>query len=291
MTRRVAVIGAAGQLGTDLMEMFGDQGLEAFPLDREDLLVEDIGSLRSALAPLRPDAVVNTAAFHSVDDAEHDPSEAFLVNATGAGNVAIVAAELDAAVVFISSDYVFDGGKAHAYVESDATNPLNLYGVSKQAGELATRIASNAAAVIRVSSLFGQAGATGKGGNFVETILTKARAGDQLEVVDDMVMTPTYTRDAADVIAAVVATGATGVFHGANGGECSWYEFACAAIGLAGLHVPIKPVDSSFYGSPVRRPAYSAMRTERAGEIGLGDPRPWREALEAYLDEKGHLAS
>jgi dTDP-4-dehydrorhamnose reductase len=281
---RVAILGASGQLGTDLVRVFSSEGrYEVHGFAHEDVEVTDMASLRTALTGSNPEVVINTAAFHRVDECEDNPEKAFQVNAIGALNVARLCRDLGAVCVYISTDYVFSGEKECPYTEEDTPDPINVYGTSKLAGEYLVRQAAPQWIVARVASLFGVAGARGKGGNFVGTILRKARAGESLRVVDDMRMSPTYTVDAARALEVIIRAGETGVFHVTNQGECSWYEFACAIVALAGIKVQIERVSSREYPRPARRPTKSALGSVRLPDEARDMLRPWDEALRAYL--------
>jgi dTDP-4-dehydrorhamnose reductase len=258
---------------------------EVTGLGHSDVDVTDAESVWRTLEPLEPAVVVNTAAFHKVDLCEQDPRRAFEVNALGALHVARACERIGALCIFISTDYVFDGAKRHPYTESDVPNPLNVYGVSKLAGEALVRQAASRWIVVRVASLFGKGGARGKGGNFVTTILSRALQGEPLRVVTDIVMSPTYVRDAAEAIERLAVGGMLGVFHVTNAGECSWYEFAQAILEESGIDRPIEPLRSQDMGSGVRRPLYSALACDRLRqELGIELP-PWRDALRRFLVE------
>ena len=286
---RIAIIGATGQVGSEIVAAAQRAGCEAVPITHADCDVTDRASLDAVLLPLEPgDAVVNTAAFHRTDACEEQPERAMAVNALGAYNVAVAARDRGAAVAFLSSDFVFDGGKAAPYVESDAPQPINAYGVSKLAGEMLVAHANPQHYVARISSVFGAAGSSGKGGNFVETMLAKARRGERIEVVDDIVMAPTYAADAAALLVALLAKRAPhGLYHLANAGECSWRAFADAIFEETGAAVRATAVPASRVATKARRPAHSTLASERLGALGM-QARPWREGLTAYLIEKGH---
>ena len=210
----VAVLGATGQFGTDLVEVLREDGkFEVVPLSHADCDCNDERKVARVIGSLHPDTVVNCAAYVRVDDCEEHASEAFNVNAIGALNVARGCASLHALCVYVSTDYVFDGTKDTPYVESDPTGPVNVYGVSKLAGEQMVRQAAPRWIIVRMASLFGKTGARGKGGNFVETVISKAQAGEILRVVNDITMSPTYARDAAEALALLLRTEATGLFH------------------------------------------------------------------------------
>lgn len=280
---RVAVIGSTGQLGTDLVRVLSG-GHEVIALTHRDIEVEKAESYR-IIEEKRPDAVINTAAFHRTDDCEVYPERAFNVNAVGAKNVAEACSRIGSVCVYISTDYVFDGRKGAPYDEFDQPNPLNVYGVSKLAGEFFTRNYCERHYVVRVASLFGVAGASGKGGNFVETMIGKARRGEELRVVDDVTMSPTYTLDAASAIRQLLEDERDyGTYHVTNSGYCSWFEFAKAIFELLEMDVSLEPIKSSEFASKARRPAFSALTSVKGVRL-----RGWREALKEYLKEKGHL--
>ena len=282
---RIAVIGRTGQLGTDLVRVFEEAGAyQVFPLSHAEVECADPKSVRTALAGVRPDVVINCAAFVRVDECEDRPEAAFRVNTIGALYVARVCAELDALCVYISTDYVFDGEKGEPYTEEDPPNPINVYGTSKLAGEYSVQQqACPKWLIVRLASLFGRAGARGKGGNFVETILAKAKAGEPLRVINNIRMSPTYTVDAARVLERLIRHRTMGLFHLTNGGACTWYEFARRALDLEGLNAKLEPISSQDYPTKALRPQNTALRSIK---FLLNEPlRSWEEALEAYLVE------
>ena len=284
----MAIFGSTGQLGSDLVDVLcRSNSFDVIPITHENADCTDARAVRKILLSSRPQIVVNSAAFVRVDECEDHIEEAFRVNAIGAYNIAKLCSELDAFCIYISTDYVFDGKKPMPYVESDAAFPINVYGVSKLAGELLVRQTVPHWLVVRAASLFGSTGARGKGGNFVETILGKAKRSEPLKVVNDVRMSPTYTRDAAEALVGLISAGATGIVHVTNNGACPWYEFARAIWELAGLSTPIDPLTSKGYPTRARRPTNSVLRSERS----LVKCRAWRDALQAYLVEKGHIAT
>ena len=287
---RVAVIGSTGQLGTDLVKVLNESGkYQVFPIGHERIECSHLTSVQKALEEVRPEVVVNCAAFVRVDECEDKPEEAFRVNALGALCVARCCADLGALCVYISTDYVFDGDKELPYTENDIPRPINVYGNSKLAGEYFVQQVCPRWLIVRMASLFGKAGARGKGGNFVETILSKARAGDQLKVVNDIRMSPTYTLDAARAIEQLLQQRASGLFHLTNQGHCSWYEFARQALELAGIHYNMQPVASVDYPTKAHRPRNSSLTSVKLDSSARELLRPWEEALRAYMIEKGYL--
>ncbi len=289
-SRRIAVVGCAGQFGTDLVEVLAGTGRYTVDaVDHEQMDVADADGTRRVIAAGHYDVVINSAAFHQVDKCEDDPAEAMSVNAVGALNVARACAEVGALCVYVSTDYVFSGDKGEPYVESDEILPLNVYGVSKAAGEYLAKQTSRWL-VVRISSVIGKAGARGKGGNFIEAILSRAKSGQSLQVVNDSWMSPTYTKDAAKAVDALLQRDATGTYHLSNRGRCTWHEFATLAVSLVGLKVPVLPVGSEMFPSKARRPRDSALDVSLLERTTGLAARPWQEALRDYLVEKGHIA-
>jgi len=285
---RAAVIGSTGQLGQDLMRVFGE---ETVGLTHQDLDVTDGVSVASAMQSLRPDWVLNTAAFHRVDDCEISPTLAFSVNALGALNVARAAAHVGAGVVFFSTDYVFGGQdreRDHPYEESDTLNPLNVYGISKAAGEQLVMRANGRHLVVRSAGLYGTA-TSRKGWTFPELMLNKARTDGKVSVVTDQALSPTFTEDLARKTRELVEGDVAGLFHLTRAGECSWFEFARSVFDLAGVEVEMEPISTNMTQRRAHRPSYSALTTTRLEAAGLAPMRPWREALGAYLEAKGVL--
>lgn len=286
---KVAVIGAKGQLGSDLVKSLSVYDL--VPLGHSDIEICDHTATGEMLRYLKPDVVINTAAYHQVDDCEDYVERALQVNAVAPRNLAALSEELGYVLVHLSTDYVFGGEKRTPYREQDPPDPLNAYGVSKLAGEHLVRRTSQRHFVIRSSGLYGTAGAAGKGGNFVEMMLRRAKEGSPIRVVDDQVLSPTFTEDLARSIRELIeADDAFGLYHVTNGGECSWYEFATKVFDLLGLRPELAATSSQEFGAKAQRPTYSVLANERLGEAGFSRLRPWEDALADYLVRKGHLA-
>ena len=281
---RILVLGASGQLGSDIVRLWGAPGLEVVAVPRADADVTDPAAVTSLVEKHRPDAIVNTTAFHNLPVCEDDPQTAFAVNVVGGLNVARAAVAAGARTVQISTDYVFDGRKGSPYFEDDARRSLNVYGAAKIATEDVVRQADPNALVVRVSGLYGLSGSAGKGGNFVETMLRLHREGQPIRVVADQVTAPTNTAEIADALQGLVTDGATGVAHLASADGCSWYEFAAAIFDACGLSANLTPTTSAEFGGPVQRPAYSVLGSARVPGL-----RHWREGLHRYLREKGHV--
>jgi dTDP-4-dehydrorhamnose reductase len=285
---RVAVIGSTGQLGLDLMRVFGE---EAVGFAHEDLDVTDEESVTSAIRSVEPDWVLNTAAFHRVDDCETNPTLTFAVNATGALNVARAAAAVGSGVAFFSSDYIFGGQdrkRGNPYEEGDGPDPLSVYGVSKVAGEQLVMQANPRHLVVRSAGLYGTA-TSRKGWTFPELMLNKARTEGALRVVTDQVLSPTSTADLAGKTKELIEQDAMGLFHLTNAGECSWFEFAKGALELAGVEAKMERISTEQMQQRARRPPYSALDSARLETMGLKRLRPWKEALSDYLRAKGMI--
>jgi len=284
---KVALIGADGQLGTDLFAALA--GHEVVPLFWPKFDVTKPEEAAAVLAEIRPDTVINTAAFHRVDECEDRADMAFAVNAFAVKDLARTCRRLGAALVFFSTDYVFDGRKEMPYLEADLPGPLSVYAASKLAGEHFARAFCDRAFVIRTCGLFGKAGCLEKGRNFVETMLHLASGGRvPIRVVNDQIVTPTPTAELASRIVELISTEAYGLYHMTAEGSCSWYEFARAIFEIAGMDSGIAvPVDSAAFGSKARRPAYSVLENAKMKKLGLTPFSEWRSALEVYLSEKG----
>jgi dTDP-4-dehydrorhamnose reductase len=287
--RSVAIIGPNGQLGTDLVKTFSHANWKVFPITHHEIQIENIDSVRKALSETPAEWIINTAAFHKVDECEKDSGKAWLINAQGQANVAQLADELGIKSLFISSDYVFSGTKENGltYSEIDGVSPINAYGHSKAGGEIATLVANPNNLVVRISSVFGAAGSSGKGGNFVETILNKARAGDPLSVVDDIYMSPTYTVDASIKILGALDASYSGILHASNSGSTTWFGFAKKILEISGLETSLTPSETDW-NQALKRPANSTLDTMKAEEL-TGKSFTWESALQRYLIEKGHI--
>jgi dTDP-4-dehydrorhamnose reductase len=283
---RYVVIGATGQLGSDLVRTFDRPG-ELIPLGSRDLDILDAARARSALEDLRPTCVLNAAAYNLVDRAEEEQQRAFALNAEAVGFLAASSQALGAVFVHFSTDYVFDGRKRTPYVESDEPGPLSVYGESKLAGERLALARCERTVVFRVCGLFGTAGSSSKGRtNFVETILRLAREGKPLRVVADQILGPSYTLDLARKIWSVLPKAAHPVYHLTSAGQTSWYDFARRALELAGATAEITPVTAAEFGSKARRPAYSVLGHANLAALGEDDLRSWDAALAAYVAER-----
>jgi dTDP-4-dehydrorhamnose reductase len=277
---KILLIGASGMLGTDLVRALSECRHELICPRHAELDITDSKSVREWLLRARPDAVVLSAAYTRVDDCETHRDLAFAVNAEGPRNVAVACREAGAKLLFVSTDYVFNGRKNGPYVEDDPVDPLNVYGLSKLAGENHIRAEWADHLIVRTSWLYGL-----NGKNFVETIIQKAATAPQLRIVDDQRGAPTFTKDLAEGMARLLANNeARGVVNVTNSNHCTWFEFAKTILQLTGLErVPVHPVTSAEFKAPAQRPANSVLSSDRFTAFAGQPLRPWQDALQAYL--------
>jgi dTDP-4-dehydrorhamnose reductase len=287
---RLLVTGGAGMLGQAVAAAATRLGHDVVALSRAELDVTDAEHVRRVVAAAEPRAVVNCAAWTDVDGAETAEAAATAVNGQGAGNVARAAAEIGARIVHVSTDYVFDGERAHAgggagepWIESDPVNPIGAYGRSKLVGEELVAGATPEHAIVRTAWLFGSGGR-----NFVDTMLALGHDRDEVSVVTDQVGSPTWTVHLAEgLVELAERNGDVGILHAAGGGACSWYELAVEVFDRAGVRCRVLPTTSDRFPRPARRPAYSVLGTERDEAPVLP---PWQDGVAAYLTEKAVVA-
>lgn len=287
---RVLLIGRTGQLGGDLLGH--NPGHDIAAPAREDLDLANEAQLRAALERHRPELVINCAAFHNVPLCEEEPEQAFLINCVAVRNLATLCREANARLVTFSSDYVFGGERSTPWGEDDRPQPLQVYGMSRLAGEHAAREAApEHAFVIRTCGLYGASGARSKGGNFVDGRVADLRAGRALEMAMEQIVAPTSTDDLAKAVWALVAhpQAAPGIYHLVNEGQCSWYELTVAIGEILGLPTKVTPVDRKGMTGAMRRPLYSVLGNAKARALGIVLP-PWRDALERHLRRKAFPA-
>jgi dTDP-4-dehydrorhamnose reductase len=278
---KILLIGALGQLGTDLKQVL--TGHETIPVDKEEIDVCDGAQVDAMVDSLRPELLLNCSAFNRVDEAEDRPEAAFAVNTFAVRNLALAARRSNVALVHFSSDYVFDGPGRRPYLESDLPSPKSMYGVSKLAGEQMVQAIWPKHFLIRTCGLYGYTGSRDKGTNFVEAMIRLAAGGRPVRVVSDQVCTPTSTMDLACAVAQLIRTDAYGLYHLTSEGECNWYEFAQAIFAAAGLQPEVQPVSSDQFLLKAPRPAYSVLENRYFRDAGFPDMRHWREALAAYI--------
>lgn len=285
---KILLIGASGQLGSDLLR--NNRAHDIVAPDRSRVDLANAGSAAKAIAETRPNLVINCAAFHHLTRCEEDPAQAFLINAIAVREVAIACAEHDARLVTFSTDYVFGGGaREEPYRENDAPAPLQIYGISRLAGERAAlAYAPGRAVVIRTCGLYGRAGSKSRGGNFVDARTADARAGKRIEMAAEQIVgAPTSTDDLSRAVLALIENAGLqpGIYHLVNEGVCSWFEFTQEIARLVGGGAAVVPVDRGGRFAGVSRPLYSALANMNARALGV-TLRPWREALADYLRAK-----
>jgi dTDP-4-dehydrorhamnose reductase len=281
MKRILLVIGAKGMLGRDLLGVlhssFPDDEVVGWDIEEIDIQKGEESVFK--IEKLRPDIVVHVAAYTDVDGCERDEKKAFAVNAEGTKYVALAASRCRAKVIYLSTDYVFDGNKREPYVESDLPHPLNVYGRSKWQGEQYVQELVKNSLIIRTQWLYGKYGK-----NFVASILQQARVKKGLSIVNDQIGSPTYTADLAKAISVLIQFNAQGIFHVANSDRCTWFTFGQAILSLSGMNeVKVIPISSEALDRPAVRPSYSVFNCQKLKEKTGLTLRPWPEALKDYL--------
>jgi dTDP-4-dehydrorhamnose reductase len=284
---KIAVIGADGQLGSDVLAAFKSHGDSVCGLTHAGIEVSDLASVLQALEPLKAEVIVNTSAMHHVENCEREPDKAFAVNALGPRNLATVAKDLGAVLLHVSTDYVFDGTKGSPYVEEDAPRPLSAYGNSKLAGEYFVRATTGRHFVIRTSGLYGKSPCRAKGGlNFIELMLKLAKERGEVSVVDDEVVTPTSTTELAQQIVQLSRCDGYGLYHATAEGSCSWHEFAREIFAVTDTPVRLKVAAPGAFPSKVARPKYSVLENRALKSRGLNSFKPWQVGLHNYLGNR-----
>jgi dTDP-4-dehydrorhamnose reductase len=277
---RALITGGGGQLASDLQELLGD---DAQSFSHAELDIADSAALDRAFEEVQPDVVFNCAAFHNVDVCETEPDAAWAVNVRAVRDLAGRGAKL----VHLSTNYVFDGRRDEPYGEGDLPSPRSIYALTKLAGEYAALAYGDDALVVRGAGLYGLHGSASKGGNFVQRMVARARAQGALKMVADQRLQPTFTADLAQALIDAVNADASGLLHLTASGGCSWFEFTEAIMELAGIDVPIAPVQTTIAPGSPDRPLNGVLARPRADALGLSELRPWRAALEEYMDLAG----
>jgi dTDP-4-dehydrorhamnose reductase len=289
---RVAVVGANGQLGQDVCQAFSAEQDEVITLNHSDVEITALESVQLALERIRPDLVINAAAFSNVDRCESEPMTAFAANALGARNVARAADGVGAVLVHISTDYVFDGRQKIPYTEDDPVAPLNVYGNTKLAGEYFVRAAARRHFIVRVSAIYGHHPCRGKGGlNFVELMLKLAREKKEVRVVDDEFVSPTPTVQIARQLVALSRSPDYGLYHATCEGSCSWFEFAAAIFDLTRTKVAMERARPGEFPAKAPRPKYSVLENKALKSRSLNVFTHWKEGLESYLAQRAQLTT
>lgn len=277
---KVLIIGAEGMLGHDLEDILGKEN-EISTTTIYTLDITDIDKTIKTVKKIDPDVLVHAAAFTDVDGSESNPDLAYKVNVLGTRNVAVACREANSALVYICTDYVFDGTKGSPYYEYDKTNPLGVYGKTKHLGEVYIRDILNKFYIVRTSWLYGS-----HGPNFVKTMLELAKTNDSISVVDDQIGSPTYTVDLATAISKLIKKPAYGIYHITNSDSCSWYQYAKEIFEIAGIEIEVKPVSTEEFPRPAPRPKYSVLRNYNWEMEGFDKIRSYKEALMEYMKIK-----
>ncbi|MCI8534891.1 MAG: dTDP-4-dehydrorhamnose reductase [Hungatella sp.] len=276
---KVFVTGAKGQLGHDVVNELEKRGHTAIGVDIEEMDITDKDAVKRVITQVSPEAVVHCAAYTAVDAAEEQVELCHRVNGLGTENMAEVCKELNCKLMYISTDYVFNGQGTRPWEPDDERAPLNVYGQTKYEGELAVE-ALEKYFIVRIAWVFGV-----NGKNFIKTMLNLGKTRDHLTVVDDQVGSPTYTYDLARLLVDMIETEKYGRYHATNEGVCSWYEFACEIFKKAGIEITVSPVSSNEYPAKAKRPQNSRMDKSKLKEMGFKPLPTWQDALERYLKE------
>lgn len=276
---KVLVTGVKGQLGYDVVNELEKRGMTAIGVDIDEMDITDAVSVNKVIKEAAPDAVIHCAAYTAVDAAEDNVELCRKVNAEGTANIAEVCKELDIKMMYISTDYVFDGQGERPWEPDDERHPLNVYGQTKYEGEVAVTDALDKYFIVRIAWVFGV-----NGKNFIKAILNKAKTVDTLTVVNDQFGSPTYTYDLARLLVDMIQTEKYGFYHATNEGICTWYEFACEIIRQAGMDAKVLPVSADQYPAKAKRPTNSRMSKEKLTENGFEKLPTWQDALKRYLE-------
>ncbi|BDH79821.1 MAG TPA: dTDP-4-dehydrorhamnose reductase [Methanothermobacter sp.] len=271
---RIFITGATGMLGNDLVKVLSDD----HKIITKRVEITSLEDIVDFICNSKPDAIIHTAAFTDVDAAESAKDKAYKVNVIGTRNVTLAASKVKAPIIYISTDYIFDGEKSEGYYEFDKPNPINFYGLTKYLGEVCVRNLTNKFYIVRTSWLFGE-----HGRNFVKTILELAEENEKIQVVDDQIGSPTYTLDLAEAIRELIKKPAYGIYHITNSGHCSWYEFAKEVFKEAEINIKLEAVSSNEFKRPARRPKCSILKNYNWKMEGFPTLRDYRVALKEYL--------
>ncbi|MCL4796836.1 MAG: dTDP-4-dehydrorhamnose reductase [Bryobacteraceae bacterium] len=289
MAKKLAIFGAAGQLGQELDKEFKARGYEIRSWDRASVDIADAAAVEQAIAAFDPAVVVNAAAYNQVDVAEKEPVAAFQVNALAVRSLAVACRQTGAQLVHFSTDYVFDGRTTRPYRETDPTHPLGAYAVSKLAGELYAQAYLEDPLIIRTSGVFGPGGLRTARGNFIELMLRLASSGHPIRVVEDHAASPTYAPALAQRTVELVEKNASGVVHCGGGTAISWYDYARLIFEAAGMKPELRPTDEREYRTPARRPRYSALDNSLLESLGVTPMPPLEEAIRTYLNLRNQM--
>jgi dTDP-4-dehydrorhamnose reductase len=279
---KIVIIGANGQLGSELCEQLSD-GHTVIGLTHADIEITNIDNVKSVFSEIKPEIVLNTAAYHNLPECEKNPDISFQVNAIGALNLAKITSDIGSVLVHYSTDYVFDGEKREPYIEKDLTNPLNIYAMTKLNGEILIKNYCTRYFIIRISGIYGETVCRAKGGNFITTMKKAARERDVVKVVNDEILTPTPVYEIAKNTAQLFNTEGFGLYHMTCEGQCSWFEFASVIFEELKLKTPLISCTSDEFPSAIKRPSYSVLENHKLKSVNLNLMSFWKDALVTYL--------
>lgn len=280
----ILVTGSTGQLGSDVVKELLKRGYSTLSPNRSELNLCSEDNIRNYILNSNCEAIVHCAAYTQVDKAEDEKDLCIKINATATKHIVKCAKILDIPMIYISTDYVFDGTKDGEYTENDETNPINIYGESKLAGEKYVQEILDKYYIVRTSWVFNI-----NGKNFIETMLRLSKANNQLSIVNDQIGSPTYTKDLSRLLVDMLETSKYGLYHATNEGYCSWYEFADTIFKLANINIDIKAINSNEYASRAKRPMNSKLSKDKLIEYGFKPLPHWEDALKDYLIRRGDL--
>ncbi|MFI3209875.1 MAG: dTDP-4-dehydrorhamnose reductase [Peptostreptococcaceae bacterium] len=274
---KIIVTGANGQLGYDVVEFLDKKGYNVVGLKREDLDLTDLQNITKVMICLKPDAIIHCAAYTAVDKAEDEIELCEMINYKATEKIIDVCRNLDIPIIYISTDYVFDGQKDSEYLETDITNPINIYGKTKLMGEQIVQTYKRHF-IVRISWVFGQ-----NGNNFVDSMIKLSKNNKVLNIIDDQVGSPTYTKDLTPLLADMLESDKYGIYHVTNEGFCSWYEFAKEIFKIKNIDIELNPIKTSEYKTKAKRPLNSKLSKDKLSENGFNNLRSWKDALIDYL--------
>ena len=277
---KILVTGVKGQLGYDVVKALESRGYQPVGVDREEMDLMNNNMIQNFIMNLKPEAIIHCAAYTAVDQAEEEVEICYQINAEAVKVIAQCAKTLDIPMIYISTDYVFDGTKASEYVETDIPNPINVYGASKLKGEQYVQQLLEKFYIVRISWVFGI-----NGNNFIKTMQRLGNEHDELNIIHDQVGSPTYTADLASLLVDMIETNRYGIYHATNEGYCSWYEFAAEIFKQSQLDVTLHPITTDQYKTKAKRPLNSKMSKQKLSDYGFHRLPTWQEALKNYLNQ------
>lgn len=276
--KRILVTGVNGQLGYDVVKELNKRGYESIGLDRDHMDLTNVDEIKKVINNENPDGIIHCAAYTAVDNAEEESNLCEKVNSVSVKKIALCAKSLDIPMIYISTDYVFDGSKVGEYVETDNTCPINVYGRTKYDGEAFVRDITDKHYIVRISWVFGE-----NGNNFIDTMIRLSKDRDELNVINDQVGSPTYTKDLAPLLVDMLESDKYGTYHVTNEGFCSWYQFAKKIFELSNIDIKVNPITTDMYHTKATRPLNSKMCKDKLKQNGFKSLRNWEDALKDYL--------